>query len=235
MMKYLFLPIEQHSDQGFGILANEYKMSADKLLENSQPTTLLEALPACFLYRHSSELYLKSSIIILHQVINKPFEKKEDPVVFINGKNYYLFNIHSLKVLFEYFSILILENESVFKVKGKTDWTAFPRELTEGINEIEKFDNKSSYYRYPNSTKYKLDVEKSHMEKIPLSNLTLSNSASKGSITMLYIDEEDRATEAYRMNDDSTIVQKKIQTLKDITLNLSGASTGLRVEYLQGY
>ncbi|MEZ7507336.1 hypothetical protein [Flavobacterium sp. Arc2] len=62
-MTYLFTGIDTHIDKGFGVTADADIKSADFLQTNNfdhfnitQPTEI----PQNYLYRHSTELYLKS-------------------------------------------------------------------------------------------------------------------------------------------------------------------------------
>ncbi|MGM3168611.1 hypothetical protein ACS249_01165, partial [Dickeya chrysanthemi] len=71
-----------------------------------------------YLYRHSIELFLKGSIIIVHQRLKIPYgaepctSEPKIPANGINGKLKSIFHIHEIDVLYKYLSDLLAEKKN---------------------------------------------------------------------------------------------------------------------------
>lgn len=89
-MLYLFTPIDEHFDKGFGAVADSFHEAGDALLDSECTKNILNGhLPVSFLFRHAIELYLKGSILILHKHIRIPYGKypfDEEPYVLVGEK-----------------------------------------------------------------------------------------------------------------------------------------------------
>jgi hypothetical protein len=73
-MKYLFLPLSQHCDDGLGATAEAFEDSAKLLINNAAEISHCHyKIPVCYLYRHAIELYLKSvTVILIVRRVTKP-------------------------------------------------------------------------------------------------------------------------------------------------------------------
>lgn len=234
-LQYLLLPLEQHSDFGFGATAHEYEEAGVQLASNNDRESLLELLPACFLLRHSSELYLKSAIIILHKGFKIPFVKDDPPTIEFNDRNENIYSMHSLKDLFTYFSTTLENYSENIQTKALSDWRQPPIELIEAINRIELLDRKSSYFRYPITKNNKIDPEKSPMRKMEPEQIVEKMQKPAAPLVFAFIltDDHGNATEAYIHSDEHNGTQL-VADLKYVSETLGGLSVGLRVELLSG-
>lgn len=147
---YLFKPLDTHYDQGFGAIADSFQASATVLKEQYNRSSLNGHLPICYLYRHSIELFLKGSIIIVHQGLKIPYGTEpytSDPKISINGKLRSIFNIHEINVLYKYLSNILAENKSEL-VNIYFSWE-FSDDLALKIEQLDEIDLSSAYFRYP--------------------------------------------------------------------------------------
>jgi hypothetical protein len=236
MMQYLFTPLEQHSDLGFGMTASSYADSGKELLKHVKTSEYLDQLPVCFLLRHSSELYLKSAILILHKGLGKPFKIENPPHIEIHGKAKNIYDIHSLLDLFQYFKKTITDNNDFFnahKDNQKTDWLASPKGLEDAIKRIEQIDRQSSYFRYPVTKGNMVDVEKSSVEKISLEELESKFISKEKDPAFVFILQDENGNPQEIFNRKSTSTNETIiNDLLTISEDLAGASIGLRAELL---
>ncbi|MGA0558306.1 hypothetical protein ACO2Q8_16725 [Larkinella sp. VNQ87] len=213
-MNYLFTAIEMHPDKGFGITAESYFRSAEHLRENKfehYEITQQAEMPQNFLYRHSIELYLKSLIIIFHKElqINYPNESFESdtPEILIDGKLKKLYTIHYIDKLYEYWlNFLLLPNiEILNEIASKGDWREV-EEISILFPVISKYDQDSSYFRYPITKNSPLDNEKYTMQKFKSSSIddfvkevqeqkTINN---KPTFTLLIVDGNNNITDGYK-------------------------------------
>ncbi|MCO7506779.1 MULTISPECIES: hypothetical protein [unclassified Pseudomonas] len=166
-MLYLFLPLDQHYDSGFGAVADSFKDAADSLNDPDKTLHFNSNLPVSFLYRHAIELYLKSAIITLHRKFAIPYgddPASDEPSVMVGKKRKPLYNVHGLGPLYaELRALLDQEAEALAKVP-RTDWV-LPPELDGWIEAIEATDSSSTYFRYPITKDADLDVKKSTMQR----------------------------------------------------------------------
>lgn len=154
---YLFKPLEKHYDKGFGAVADSFENAAAALKEQYNRGQLNGHLPICYLYRHSIELFLKGSIIIVHQGLNIPYgaepctSEPKIPEDGVNGKLISIFRIHNIKVLYKYLSNRLAEKknelEDVF-----FSWD-FSEDFGQKIERLEEIDSSSAYFRYPTDKK----------------------------------------------------------------------------------
>ena len=213
-MQYLLTGIELHPDKGFGITADAYYQSAEHLMTNHfehYDSSQQAEMPQNFLFRHSIELYLKSLIIIFHRELkinygNVPFDS-EEPEMFADGQWRKLYNSHYIDKLYNYWlNNLLLPNIDILKkVAPKGDWQE-AKHINELLPIICKYDQDSSYFRYPITKNSLLDSEKFTMQKFKAKNIEgmveeikeQEASNKKGTITMLLVDDNEQILDAYK-------------------------------------
>lgn len=209
--------IELHLDKGFGITADSYYKSAEHLMTNHfehYDVTQQAEMPQNFLYRHAIELYLKSLIIIFHRKLkinyrNVPFDS-EEPEIFTDGKWRKLYTCHFIDKLYEYWlNNLLLPNIDVLNEKApKGDWQE-TKKITNLFPVISKYDQDSSYFRYPITKNSSLDTKKYTMQKFKATNMEQfikeiqeqKSEAKKGTFTMLLVDDSDNIVEAFKQTE----------------------------------
>ena len=163
-MNYLFMPLSQHFDDGFGATGEAFEQSAKLLSSNSDDVTYRFQIPLCFLYRHAIELYLKSAIVVLHRDLSIPYGKNSHAgpaFVLANKKWKPIYQVHSVAQLWEHVSYLIRSSKSELERRCKTDWQATPKDWAGWIEEIERIDGRSTFFRYPDFQRPGVDQEKS--------------------------------------------------------------------------
>ncbi|HBS88055.1 MAG: hypothetical protein A2W91_09925 [Bacteroidetes bacterium GWF2_38_335] len=214
-MNYLFTGIELQIDKGFGITADAYFKSAEHLLNNhfeNYDSTQQAEMPQNYLYRHSIELYLKSLIIIFHRKLKLDFGTvlydSEDPEVCIEGKWIKLYKCHFIDKLYGYWlnDLLLNKIELLKEIAPKGEWHETER-ITELFSLISKYDQDSSFFRYPITKNNSLDHKKYTMQKFKatnmkdyIKNIQKQNIPKKGTITMLLVDENDNIVDAFKQN-----------------------------------
>src|SRR5690554_3997430 len=100
-MLYMFTPLEEHPDKGFGAMADSFEEAA-KILSKSENTLEKAHLPINYLRRHAIELFLKSIIILLHTKFEIPYGDNPDtstPQVLVNDEWKLMNRIHSIRQL----------------------------------------------------------------------------------------------------------------------------------------
>jgi len=213
-MQYLMTGIELHPDKGFGITADAYYKSAEHLQANHfehYDSTQQAELPQNFLYRHTIELYLKSLIIIFHRKLKinygtVPFDS-EEPEIYTDGVWRKLYSCHFIDKLYEYWlNNLLLPNINLLNEKApEGDWQE-TKKITALFSIICKYDQDSSYFRYPITKNSSLDNKKYTMQKFKSDTLRgfikeiqeQKTSPTKGTFTMLLVDDEDNIVEAFK-------------------------------------
>src|SRR5690606_2170631 len=108
-------PIKKHIDKGFGITADSYYHSAEHLKDNHfehYDVVQQAEMPQMYLYRHSIELYLKSLIVIFHNVLKinygtVPYNSNE-PELLVNGQWRKLYASHYIDALYNYWLTQLL-------------------------------------------------------------------------------------------------------------------------------
>jgi hypothetical protein len=217
-MKYLMTGIELQLDKGFGVTADAYYQSAQHLSQNHfehYESTQQAEMPQNFLFRHAIELYLKSLIIIFHKKLkldygSVPFNS-EEPEAFVDGKWRKLYNMHYIDKLYYYWlnSLLLPNVAKLNELAPNGDWVEV-KEMTSFFPVIAKYDQDSSYFRYPITKNAFLDSDKYTMKRFNASNLNgfiteiqqETPVFERGSITMLMIDDGDNITDAFRRSSD---------------------------------
>ena len=161
---YEFLPLDRHSDYGFGAIAESYLDSAKLLNKSTELITTTDTLPLLFLLRHSSELFLKSGIIMMHKALNIDFENESCdsiPKIIANNKWIPLYGVHKLSLLFCHYERILLDNLEFLCSNTHTRWERPSAEFYESIKVATEYDNRSDFFRYPISRDAGRDVLKS--------------------------------------------------------------------------
>ncbi|MFZ6775068.1 hypothetical protein ACO0LB_20415 [Undibacterium sp. SXout7W] len=110
---YLFAPLDKHFDKGFGAVGDSFQDAATALKEQYNRGRLNGHLPICYLFRHSIELFLKGSIIIVHQGLRVSYGTEpytSEPKIPVDGKLKSIYAIHDIDLLYKYLSNLLIES-----------------------------------------------------------------------------------------------------------------------------
>ncbi|MBY0571734.1 MAG: hypothetical protein K2P61_10645 [Burkholderiaceae bacterium] len=159
---YLFAPLDEHYDKGFGAVADSFQDAATALKEQYNRGRLNGHLPICYLFRHSIELFLKGAIIIVHQGLKIPYGKEpytsERKIQTVNKKDISIYETHDIDLLYKYLSSLLTEKkdelEDVFN-----DWK-FSDNFGSKIEQLKNWDSSSTYFRYPTDKKQSIFEKK---------------------------------------------------------------------------
>lgn len=239
--------IELHPDFGFGVTADAYYKSAEHLMQNHfehYDVTQQAEMPQNFLFRHTIELYLKSLIILFHKKLEidygtVPFDSIEPEAKF-DGKWRKLYTCHYIDKLYQYWlSELLLPNiERLQNIAPEGDWVEY-KKVTELFEIISKYDQDSSYFRYPITKNIGLDEEKYSIQKFKAVNLENfleeikeRKSNGKGKITMLMLDDEDNITNAF--SKEENILSDVRDALKEVAYYFNGMHVMCRVVLFEG-
>lgn len=151
---FLFTPLEHHYDKGFGAVAESFQNAGNVLKSQYNRAMLNGHLPICYLFRHSIELFLKGSIIIIHRGFkipcgNEPCTGVPKLPKMKKGKlePQPIYNIHEIDLLYKYLSQLLSENKDNAD-KIFNGWN-FPNDFESKIKKIEQIDSSSTFFRYP--------------------------------------------------------------------------------------
>jgi hypothetical protein len=232
----MFLPFNCHIDGGFGAMGDAFYEVAEELLVDKEKKNFLNAnLPINFLFRHTIELYLKSLIIVIHRSLKIPFgvNANSTPSIIICEKWKPIHQVHSIKQLYMYFKKLIYDNQSDIQSITKHDWSTIPPELDSWIDEIEKYDCASTFFRYPAINNPQSDIKKSAWKEVAPNDLEKSiHSSKKPTKSFVFADGNDAVLNAYQY-DDATM-EDVSELLKKTANLLSGAHCGIRAELAGG-
>lgn len=215
-MQYLLTGIKSHPDKGFGIIADSYYASAVHLMDNHYDhydSTQQAEMPQNFLFRHAIELYLKSLIIIFHKTLQINYGTvafdSDEPEVLVNSSWRKLYNTHYIDVLYNYWlNNLLLPNIGKLKeIAPRGDWRE-EKDMAPMLSVISKYDQDSSYFRYPITKNSLLDSEKFTVQQFKAKDIEgmigelkeLQTETGGGTLSMLIFDEEDNVVEAYKYN-----------------------------------
>jgi hypothetical protein len=237
-MRYLMMPLEQHSDSGLGATGEAFEGAADALVANADAMRASHVhLPINFLYRHAIELYLKSMIVVLHHGLGVAYgtNAHDGPgFVPVQGKWKPLHRVHSVATLWQRVGELFRAHASVLKARCRTDWQATPEGLDASIASIEKADASSTFFRYPDSRSPEAEGGKSSWKpKRPEDILGQMQSHGRPVMALLVVQPDGETIgEAFQF-DDAPLAELS-RVLADTAKILSGAHTGLRVELVGG-
>jgi hypothetical protein len=229
---YQFKPFSHHIDGGFGAVGDAFHEAASRLEITVIDTKFLHSsLPIAYLYRHAAELFLKSCIIVLHRRLQIPFggEKQDAPAIKNKDNWMPIHNVHSLAKLYRYFSILLREHTESLSKLTSTKWDSFPQELAQWISQIEEFDARSTFFRYPDTANgIKSDFREFSVEEIRHFKVP-AKSATK---IFVEFDEKDDLPVAFCL--DPSRLEPLMDTLRKTSETLSTLHFALRCELGSG-
>lgn len=229
-MQYLFSPLDQHFDLGFGGIANSFKYAADAVLapESNSPD-LNPHLPANFLYRHAIELYLKSGIIIFHRKLKLPygdFAHDGEPHVPVGLRWKPMYSIHRLSVLHQYFRQLFVSNADYLATNTVVNWD-LPPELESNIALIDATDATSTFFRYPVTKHQEQDKNKSIIRADSFENIVNRMGAGQPPQKMLLtVNDAQEVVQAFHFDD--SLIKKTTEVLKATAEILYGCHAAMR-------
>jgi hypothetical protein len=236
-VQYLFTPLDQHFDKGFGAVAGSFKKAADSLAQSTEGAPFLNAhLPISFLYRHAIELYLKSVILIFHKKLKIPyrtFPYDGEPHLLVDAKWKPLYNEHRILILYSYVRGLFSQQSEYLEAKTRTDWS-FPDELDDWIAKIEATDSTSTFFRYPVTKDKTKDKTKSAIREGDFeSMLAKAKSGSKPLKAMLVLDSDNQIRQAFSHDDSQS--QEMMAILNEVSNVLYGCHAALVGELTGGH
>jgi hypothetical protein len=180
---YMFAPLAEHYDDGFGAVADAFRDAAKKLREGSGEKPFQWGhLPETYLLRHAIELYLKSGIIIVHRKLrmpygSEPYTSRKPLLLTSSGKWEELYNTHDLVRLFWYWKKLIDENKEKIAallsapITDGAEGMEVPAELSRWIGRLGSLDPSGDYLRYPMSKNVGADAKKSSFKEVAFEEL----------------------------------------------------------------
>ncbi len=179
---YLFSPLDTHYDKGFGAVADSYQDAATVLKEQDNRGRLNGHLPICYLFRHSIELFLKGSIIIIHQGLKIPYGTEpctSEPKIPVGGKLKSIYAIHDINLLYKYLSNLLIEKKTELDEVSNNN-LELEEELGLKFEQLNEIDSSSAYFRYPKDKKTSIyEKEKSAFKKTNLEDVMTMTIKSK--------------------------------------------------------
>lgn len=196
---FQFRPLDEHIDGGFGATADAFLEAAKRLEEQLKSETFFHAsLPICYLYRHATELYLKSLIVVIHRCLDLPFGQQspsESPAIRMGDRWFPIYRVHSVSRLHAYFRELMDANMNRLLDMSDTDWRTMPQELADWVTAIEQMDEKSTFFRYPGADNVaKSDFQESSIPEIR-GSMGPDDPPSKA---VVELDANDRVISAFR-------------------------------------
>jgi len=225
-------PFAHHIDGGFGAIGDAFHDAAERLDQSVTDRPFYNSsLPAAYLHRHATELYLKACIIILHRSLGLPFSqaKPDDPAIKVNGDWLPIRSVHSVTKLHAYLVRLLEENGPTLSETTTTDWAALPPELRHWISGISEFDEASTFFRYPGlDDDTKSDFRESSIAEI-WSSLGPDDKPLKG---YLEFDHNDNLTGAFCL--DLSRLEPVLDLLRKASETLSTLHFALRSELGKG-
>lgn len=230
---YQYKPFPEHIDGGFGAIGDAFHEAASRLERHvGEAPFLNSSLPLAYLYRHAAELFLKSCIVVLHRALQVPFGGKhpEEPAIKTGESCIPIYQVHSIGALHHHLTKFLQEHNQRLKEVTTTNWRTIPEELTQWIAEIEEFDQRSTFFRYPGpGDELKSDFRGSSVAEI-WSSMAPDREPMRG---FLQFDEEDKLVGAYCL--DPSRLQPVIDALRKTSETLSTLHFALRSELGRGY
>ena len=241
MFEKFMMPLDRQYDDGFEVTAGAFKDAATKLAaEHEGKLTFLNGhLPINFLYRHSVELFLKSSIITLHRSLKLPTgdgAHTKDPSIQINGKWKPIHATHSVQNLYDTLSSLLTKHKTAIDAVSMGSFDLDP-EWANWIATIEASDGGSTYFRYPKGKGANIDVEKSGFqaadpEKL-LAEMQRDDPGRKGNVVLGLYDDDGNIVNLYSMT------ENPLPELREALVNAAnmteGIAMGLNAELVHGF
>jgi hypothetical protein len=201
MIHYMFMPLDQHFDSGFGAIGNVFRDAAEKLQKNEDLGPLFNArLPVCYLYRHAIELFLKSGVVIIHRKCETAEQAEQGTMPLVpmgNHKSKRVDRIHSVDALYIHLRALFRTHD--IRLKNIDDSPLrWPDGADEAVKLIEKFDSCSDYFRYPASRSAEADLLKSSMKQADLDQLQEKLRTDPSSVhSFVLVDDDGNPVEAF--------------------------------------
>jgi hypothetical protein len=246
-MNYILTDISTHLDFGFGVTAGKFREAANFLdrAEDYKSGMQSDELPTLYLYRHSTELYLKSLIIILHKKLQLPYKNGEvpfdtdTPYVYNRKKNQWteLTNTHDIYTLYSYFISMVAQHKTLLEQKApKGGWNIEKTENETYVDLIRNYDFDSTYFRYPVTKNKNMDKHKYGVERVideqTLMKKIQANKPEK-EFTLLILDENDNFVEAHRKS--PSRLQGVAEALKELSHFLDGIHIMTRMTLCDGW
>ncbi|TDW52723.1 hypothetical protein EV144_1011415 [Flavobacterium sp. 270] len=247
-MEYLLTGIELHPDLGFGVTADSYYHSAEHLMNNHfehYDLTQQAEMPQNFLFRHAIELYLKSLIIIFHRELKIDYGSvafdSDEPEAFVDGKWRKLYSSHFIDKLYDYWlnSLLLPNIQKLTDLAPKGDWQEY-KKIATLFRIISKYDQDSSYFRYPITKNSALDIEKNTMQKFNekeniegiIKEIEEKKVEKKSNVTMIVFDDQDNIIEAFHKVDN--VLPEVRDALFEVASYFHGIHIMTRVSLCEG-
>ncbi len=239
MFYYLFLPLDQHFDSGFGVMGDAFKDAADRLDADRDGEGALSnsRLPICFLYRHSIELYIKSTIMILHRRFHMPGpDNKHDPMPTIlvdtQGSTRPIHSVHSIEKLAVFLDAQRTYCKSSLDKLSKTI-AQLPPDFFTDVRTIEAHDASSTYFRYPFTKGAKDDESKSSMQPVRVDDLEKRMREEPAKVqSFIFVDDDGSPVEAF--HHDESALDEVFKAVKRLSGTLSNLHAGIRAELTGG-
>jgi hypothetical protein len=211
-MQYMMAPLNAHYDSGFGATAESFHRAAIKLRDTDKHDILFVNLPVGYLLRHAIELFLKSSILIVHRKLRIPLSN--DPadifplIPTANGKTKPMHQVHQVAPLFQYWKMTLLNNADALQKRCTLQLDLnIPKELDTAIDFIESTDPKSTRYRYPSKSDPAEDEAKSPFKEVSMAQLfpqqTNLTEPQKRTIALVVENQDREFITAYRLDEDT--------------------------------
>lgn len=234
-MFFMFMPLEEHYDDGFGAVGDAFKLAADALEKQitGRPTAFWQHLPLNFLRRHACELYLKSEIVILHRWLNLAYGEADphgQPFVKTPKGWKPLYQVHSISTLYQYWRYLFDGSNTVLTDITKLNWS-LPNEIGNWVSTIDKSDPQSTLFRYPTTKSTDSDRAKDSYKPMDIDNL-IPSSGKPQTGGFLTIDEEG---DMKAFNMDENAVKDVSDALQQLVELLFRWHHQLRSKITQGY
>lgn len=237
-MHYLLTPLEKHYDGGFGAMANSFMGAAVDLREAAEggATFLNRHLPISFLYRHAIELFLKSSILILHKrfkIPSGPDGQNGEPQVPVGEKWKPMYSVHGTAHLYAYLKTLFTEHKGTLAAISRVEWE-FPVEMDGWMQTISQTDSTSTFFRYPITKNGSLDHLKSDIKERDYRDIISRMGPGQPKQKAFFVvDENDEVVQAFHHDDEN--IKPTLEALHQAADTLYGCHSAMRGELTGGW
>jgi hypothetical protein len=205
---YILMPLHEHYDSGFGATGNAFKGSADLLWDQipEEGPLFNERLPMNFLYRHAIELFLKSTIVIIHRRLGLaygPHPCDGLPHVLVRAEWKPIDRVHDIASLWSYVRQLFVEQKAFFDSVNSVDWT-IEVAADKWFSEVALQDPGSTFFRYPDLRNPAADVPKAALAgATPDEFFDRYTQSSPGGIALAVQDQDGALVRGYYYTGDS--------------------------------
>jgi hypothetical protein len=226
-MHWLLTPFDRHSDDGFGAMASAFLSSSETLLAADKDSVSHREIPTCFLLRHAAELFLKSTLVVVHRAFAGG---DAYPAIPIDGKDRPLTSVHGLRPLYAALTESLIRHQVELDARARTKWLPMPTELDEAIATIDRMDARGVFFRYPTES----NASKSASVPITIEEMAAWDTEKRGYLkAFVVLDQNDAVVEAYHFN--AGLLQDELAALKMACEWLNCFHVGLRVELAGGW